>query len=105
VNNLRIILDTNVLISIIPKRSPFRIVFDKLLESQFTLVVCNELLSEYHEILQKKTNVRIATNVINLLHFIPNVEFHEVYFKWDLMINYPDDNKFVDCVPYQLMLI
>lgn len=96
-NNLRVVLDTNVLIAIIPKKSPFRIVFNKLLDSSFSLIICNELLTEYHEILQKKTNANIASNVINLLQFLPNVEFHEVYFKWDLMNNDPDDNKFVDC--------
>jgi predicted nucleic acid-binding protein len=54
-------------------------------------------LSEYYEILERKTNKNIASNVINLLQFLPNVEFHEVYFKWNLMTNDPDDNKFVDC--------
>ncbi len=51
---MRIVLDTNVLLVSIPKRSPYRIIFDNLLANKFDLVISNEILSEYTEIIAQK---------------------------------------------------
>ncbi len=38
-----------------------------------------------------------ALSMAETLKDLPNVEFVNVYFKWQLIENDPDDNKFVDC--------
>ncbi|MFP4528546.1 MAG: putative toxin-antitoxin system toxin component, PIN family [Candidatus Kapaibacterium sp.] len=96
-SKLRIVLDTNILLASLSRRSPWRPVFDALLAGGFDLVVCNEILSEYHEIIQRKTTAGIAANLVNTLLFLPNVETNNVYFNWGLIAADPDDNKFVDC--------
>lgn len=94
---MRVVLDANILLVSIPKASPFRIILDALLAGKFELVISNEILSEYLEILERKTNVAIAQNVVEMLIALPNVHKQEVYFKWNLIHADKDDNKFVDC--------
>ncbi len=94
---MRVVLDTNILLVSIPKSSPFRIIFDALLAGKFELVISNEILSEYLEILERKTNAAIAQNVMEMLISLPNVHKQEVYFKWNLINADKDDNKFIDC--------
>jgi putative PIN family toxin of toxin-antitoxin system len=93
---MRVILDTNVLLVSIGKKSPYRPIFDAFLANQFTLVISNDLLLEYAEIIEHKTNILVATNIIEMLLSKSNVEKKEIYFKWGLLTSDYDDNKFVD---------
>jgi predicted nucleic acid-binding protein len=86
----------NVLLVSIGKKSPYRPIFDAFLANQFTLVISNDLLLEYAEIIEHKTNVLVATNIIEMLLSKSNVEKKEIYFKWGLLTSDYDDNKFVD---------
>ncbi len=49
------------------------------------------------EIVELKTNEAIANNVVELLLSLDNVTKIEVFFRWGLIENDYDDNKFVDC--------
>ncbi|MFY7889812.1 MAG: putative toxin-antitoxin system toxin component, PIN family [Spirosomataceae bacterium] len=93
---MRVILDTNVLLVSIGKKSPYRPIFDAFLANQFTLVISNDLLLEYAEIIEHKTNILVATNIIEMLLSKSNVEKKDIYFKWGLLTSDYDDNKFVD---------
>ena len=70
---MRIVLDTNILLVSIPKKSPYRIIFDNLLANKFDLVISNDILSEYTEIIAQKTNSIIATNISEMLLTLSNV--------------------------------
>lgn len=94
---MRIVLDTNVLLVSIPKKSPYRAIFDALLEKRYTLLLTNEILTEYEEIITLKTTPSIAQNIVNMLLSLSSVEKIEVYFKWNLIEADADDNKFSDC--------
>lgn len=94
---LKIVLDTNILIAIIGKKSPFRWIFDCIIEGKIILCVSNEILFEYQEILTKKANAQVAENVVNFITVNPFTEKIEVFFKFDLIKEDADDNKFVDC--------
>lgn len=93
---MKIILDTNVLLVSIGKKSQYRPIFDAFLRQEFVLVVSNDLLLEYAEIITIKTNAVVADNIIEMLLAQPNVEKREIFFKWGLLENDYDDNKFVD---------
>lgn len=82
---MRIALDTNVLLVSIPKKSPYRVIFDALLEKGYTLLLTNEILTEYEEIITLKTTLSIAQNIVNMLLSLNSVEKIEVYFKWNLI--------------------
>ncbi len=94
---MKVVLDTNVLLISLPKTSMFRPIFDKLIEQKYQLVISNEVLQEYIEIIEQKTNPEIAKNVGELLLSLENVERVEVFFRWQLIQQDYDDNKFVDC--------
>jgi len=81
----------------IPKKSRYRIIFDSLINKQYQLIISNEILSEYTEIISQKTNQLIANNISEMLLSLANVHKQEVYYKWNLIENDKDDNKFVDC--------
>jgi putative PIN family toxin of toxin-antitoxin system len=96
-NKPKIVLDTNVLLVSISSKSDAHWIFQKLLQEEFELVISNEILMEYEEIISKKFSVEVARDVIRTLLFLPNVSRSEIYFRWSLVSNDKDDNKFVDC--------
>lgn len=94
---VRIVLDTNILIAIIGRRSPYRWVFDEIINGGFILCVSNEIILEYKEILQKKTGEIVAGNMIGFFTAHPFVKMFEPFYKFQLITQDKDDNKFVDC--------
>ena len=62
-----IVLDTNCLIASLPSRSPYHQVWSDLLERKYILCVSNEIMTEYEEILARKTNPIFANNVIKTI--------------------------------------
>lgn len=94
---LRIVVDTNVLIATIGRKSPFRWIFDCITRGKIILCVSNEILFEYREVLERKTNAEVAENVVNFIAVNPFTEKTEIYFNFGLIPQDADDNKFVDC--------
>lgn len=93
---LKIVLDTNILIAIIGRRSPYRWIFDALIDGQLSLCVSTDILYEYREILERKTSLEMAENILNFVDIHPATLKTTIYFKFNLLDD-PDDNKFVDC--------
>ena len=60
---MNVVLDTNVLLVSIAKKSRYRIIFDNLLANKFNLIISNDILSEYTEIIAQKANVNVANNI------------------------------------------
>lgn len=77
---LRIVLDTNILIAIIGKKSPFRWIFDCILQGKIVLCVSNEILLEYREVLELKNGAEVAENVTNLITVLPYTEKIDIFF-------------------------
>ena len=94
---LKIVLDTNILIAIISKKSPFRWIFDSIINGKIILCVSNEILFEYQEILARKTSNEVAENVVNFITVNPFTEKNEIFFNFGLITEDANDNKFVDC--------
>jgi rRNA-processing protein FCF1 len=64
---VRVVIDTNILLVSLKRSSENRPIFQGLLDSKYYLVITNEILSEYLEIISKKTNREIANNLGDLL--------------------------------------
>jgi uncharacterized protein len=93
----RIILDTNCLLVSVPKRSPFRWIYDKILANELELVVSTEILLEYEEQLAQFYSPEYAETIIKVLINLPNViKINPISFNWLLITQDPDDDKFVD---------
>lgn len=93
---MKVVLDINVLLISIPKKSKYRTIFDALINGYFQAVITNDILSEYVEILEQKTNFLVASNVAELLLNLKHVEKVDIYFEWKLILSDLDDNKYVD---------
>ncbi|MEZ4892821.1 MAG: putative toxin-antitoxin system toxin component, PIN family [Saprospiraceae bacterium] len=94
---MRVVIDTNVLLVSISTKSRYRPIFDALLEGKYQLAISNEILSEYMEVLERKANATVATNIAEALLNSENVIRTEIFFSWGLIKEDEDDNKFVDC--------
>lgn len=92
-----VVIDTNCLLQIISKKSPYRPIWDAFLGGRFDLCVSNEILDEYQEILGQQTTPSIAENVVLLILNKSNVRLVTPHFRMGLIQADPDDNKFVDC--------
>ena len=93
----KIVLDTNILIAIIGKKSPFRWIFDAIIDEKLILCVSNSILTEYREILELKNGISVAENILNFLSVYPSIEKYDIFYEMNLIENDADDNKFVDC--------
>jgi putative PIN family toxin of toxin-antitoxin system len=93
---MKVVLDTNVLLVSIPKKSKYRAIFDALIDGHFNAVISNDILSEYVEIIEQKTNFLVASNIAEMLLNLKNVEKVDIYFEWKLILSDLDDNKYVD---------
>lgn len=95
---MRIVLDINVLLISLPVGRKYRPIFDALKANKYTLLISNEILTEYEEKIGEKTKPEIAQNIVRLLLNLPNVEkVGNIYYRWKLITNDPDDNKYIDC--------
>ncbi len=94
---MKIVLDTNSLLVSISKKSKYRPIFDAIINGKFQLLISNEILTEYAEILAQKTTQAISFNITEFLAQATHVEKVEIYFRWHLIEKDVDDDKFVDC--------
>ena len=93
---MKVVIDTNILLVSISRRSPFHWIFQRLLEGDYILCITNEILSEYAEKIEEHMGAATAEAALKAILELPNIEKTEVYYKWNL-IKDADDNKFSDC--------
>jgi putative PIN family toxin of toxin-antitoxin system len=93
---LKIVLDTNLLLVSVHLKSQYRTIYDALRIGKYQLIVSNEVLTEYYELLSKFYSNEFAEVVIDEILNLDNVVLQEPYFKFELISIDPDDNKFVD---------
>ncbi len=93
----RIVLDTNCLLMCISPKSPYHKIWRDFVDGKVEWCVSTEILSEYTEILEKKTSLWFAETVVNAIVNNENtIRVSPTYF-FQLIEADPDDNKFVDC--------
>ncbi len=94
---LHLVLDTNILVAIIGRKSPFRWIFDAIISGKIALCVTTEILLEYREILEQKNGEEVAENVVNFITVMPATQRVEVFFAFNFITEDADDNKFLNC--------
>ncbi|MBR2237218.1 MAG: putative toxin-antitoxin system toxin component, PIN family [Prevotella sp.] len=93
----RVVIDTNCLLAILPSRSPYHSVWTEFLEGRLEICVSNEVLMEYEEILSEKTSPYFADCIIQALLNRKNLVRVSPVWRFNMISQDPDDNKFVDC--------
>ncbi len=94
---MKIVLDTNILWISISRRSKTHWVINELIRGTFTLCVTSDILNEYEEIISQKLGSETAKSIMELLDNLPNVDYITKYYRWQLIEQDYDDNKFADC--------
>lgn len=94
---MKVVLDTNIILSSISPYSPYKFVFDQFEAGSYTLSLTTEILLEYEEKLTANFSPFVAELIVGGIVLKSNVQFTEVFFNWRLIFDDLDDNKFVDC--------
>jgi len=92
-----VVIDTNCLLQIISRKSPYRPIWDAFIAGCYDLCVSNDILDEYQEILEQQITPTVAENVVMLILNQQNVQLVDPHFRMGIITADPDDNKFVDC--------
>lgn len=93
----QVVLDTNCLVQMISSHSPYRPAWQAFRDGRYTLCVSNDILSEYSEILERVANAAVAHNIVNAILRSPYTRLFDPHYRFGLIEQDPDDNKFVDC--------
>ena len=96
-SNLRVVLDTNILmVSFLPHHKHFWL-YEALENQRFMLLLSNEILEEYYEKIANRYNTTIADMLTFALPNLKNTTKISPTFRFLLIKDDPDDDKFVDC--------
>ena len=93
---MRIVLDSNVLLVAIGKRSKFRPIWDAFIDGRYELIISEDIVHEYEEILNEHSAPGAADLVMEILMESPDVIYQRIYFNWNAIKSDSDDNKFFD---------
>lgn len=93
---MKIVLDTNLFLVCISRKSHLHWIFEKLISSEYTLYISTDIVTEYEEVITYHMGIDLAEYALNTILSLPNVIRVDVYYKW-LLLQDMDDNKFVDC--------
>jgi len=93
---MSVVLDSNVLLVAIGKRSKFRPIWNSFINGEYQLIVSEEILHEYEEIINEHSAPGAAGLVLEILVESPEVIYQRVYYSWNAISSDPDDNKFFD---------
>lgn len=96
-SKLKIVLDTNAVLSSIFPTSPFGNILRSLVNDVYDLYVTTEIVFEYEEKITEIFGSRTSDRFMELCRELPNVKPTDIYFHWQLIHVDPDDDKFVDC--------
>ncbi len=94
---MKIVLDTNVLLVSISRRSRYHPIFQAFENKRFSLLLTTDILLEYEETISWHLGAETARNILEGFQRVDNVGHIEKYFYWNLITSDPDDDKFVDC--------
>jgi putative PIN family toxin of toxin-antitoxin system len=94
---MTVAVDCNIFVMCLTSGSPYHIIYQSLINGKFQMVVTNDILLEYEEVIQQKYSIATAQTFITLLNELPNVHYLHTYYQWQLITKDPDDNKYCDC--------
>lgn len=94
---MKIVLDTNCLLLILSKKNSFYSVYQKIQNGEIQLIISNDIIDEYEEILEKIFSFEVADFVLKaILNHPKTIKIERIFYNWNLISIDKDDNKFVD---------
>lgn len=96
-NKPRIVLDTNVFLVSLAPQYKYHWIYKYILEGKLELCITTEILLEYEEIVCVRYGLERVEGMFNYLLLLPNVKLINPSYRWYLIENDHDDDKFIDC--------
>lgn len=93
---MKIVLDSNVLLVALGKKSNYRPIWDAFSEGKYQLIISDEIVYEYQEILHQHSAYGVAEIITEIFIESADVLHQHVYYNWNIIKEDPDDNKFFD---------
>jgi uncharacterized protein len=94
---MKVVLDTNILLVILSRNSKYSSILDYFEDGDFTWCVTTEILAEYVEVIERFLGNVFVDYFMEIIDQAENIEYITTYYKWRLIKDDPDDDKFVDC--------
>jgi putative PIN family toxin of toxin-antitoxin system len=94
---MRVVIDANCLIQIIPTSSKYRWIWDYYLNGKYQLCVSTDILVEIAEVYGRWTPRNVVDNILQVIINRDNTLLVNPSFFWRLISEDKDDNKYVDC--------
>jgi uncharacterized protein len=97
---MTVCIDTNVVLGMFAAGHPYRPIHDAWLAGRLEWAVSTEILLEYEEVTQRRSGKARADKMMRLIETVGglhgNVKRISPTFRFRLITNDPDDDKFVD---------
>ncbi len=93
---MKIVLDSNVLVSSLGRKSPLRQIWNAFIEGSFQIVVSEDILKEYEEIMLEHSAPGAAEIVMEIFIESADVLTQKIFYNWNAISSDADDNKFFD---------
>jgi putative PIN family toxin of toxin-antitoxin system len=93
---MRVVLDSNVLLVALGKRSRYRAIWNAFVNGLYEVIVSEDILHEYEEILIEHAAPGIAELVLEAFVESPEAIYQRIFYNWNAITADPDDNKFFD---------
>ncbi|MCK4763787.1 MAG: putative toxin-antitoxin system toxin component, PIN family [Candidatus Aminicenantes bacterium] len=92
-----LVVDTNVMVESITRRSPYHKIFQSIVYETNSLVISNEIMLEYFEIFGRVYSERTLREITIFFEYSTAIMKIEPHYRFRLIGDDEDDNKFVDC--------
>jgi uncharacterized protein len=92
-----IVLDTNVFLVSLAPQYKYHWIYQYILAGKFELCLTTDILLEYEEVVSQRYGIERIDGMFNYLLLLPNISLYTPSFRWYLIENDHDDDKFVDC--------
>ncbi len=94
---LKTVVDTNVLLVALSRRSRYHWLYQALIEERYELLVSTSIVLEYEEIIGRMMGRETTRDIMGVLLEGVNVHWVDPHYNWRLIKADPEDDKFVDC--------
>jgi putative PIN family toxin of toxin-antitoxin system len=89
-------LDSNILLVAIGRKSLFKPIWKAFINGRYKLIVSDDIILEYEEILQQLSAEGVAEIIMEIIVESSEVMYKQIYYSWNMISQDPDDNKFFD---------
>lgn len=76
---MNLVLDTNVLVASVSKKSPTRWLWDSFLREEYTISISTEILLEYEEIIARMMGQEVSSTILQWRKCGQRKSYHQIF--------------------------